>query len=232
MSLMSATETPSAPAFAWSMSSWYSGTSSWPLGRTPTRRLSCAAMPRNWLRAAISASWPRPARSCSCTLKPLEVPSSSTAGGTKANTIASLICENAPMARPAIDFTSCPGAWRSSQGSRLTKPMPMFWPWPAKLKPATVKIERTLPFSFSRYWCSTFFSTSTVRSWVAPAGRMTWVNITPWSSSGRKDGRHAQEQQHQHADDGDIDHQEAQAAPRGSCRPPTRSAGCCGRTCG
>ena len=144
-------------------------------------------MPRNWLRAASRASWPRPERSCICTVKPPEVPSSITAGGTKANTMASRICANAPIARPAIDLTSWPGALRSSQCFRFTKPMPMCWPLPPKEKPATVKMARTVSFSFSRKWSSTFFSTSSVRSWVAPAGSMTWLNITPWSSSGRKE---------------------------------------------
>jgi len=107
------------------------------------------------------------------------VPSSSTAGGTKANTIASRICWNAPIARRATDATSVPGAVRTLQSFMPTKPSPMFWPPPAKLKPAAVKIERTLSFSFSRKCCSTLRSTLLVRSWVAPAGSVTCVNNTP-----------------------------------------------------
>ena len=149
MSLTSAIETPSALAFAWSMSSWYSGMSSWPFGRTATRRLSCEAMPRNWLRALISASWPTAPRSCSCTSKPVALPSSITAGGAKAKTIASRICEKAPMARPVIGLTLRSGRLRNSQSLSMTKPMPMFWPLPPKLKPATVKIERVASFSLS-----------------------------------------------------------------------------------
>ncbi len=92
---------PCAPAFSQSTSSRYSGTSSMPLGRTFASRGSCAAMPSNWLRAAIKASWPKPPRSCNWKSNPLAVPSSRTAGGAKAKTIASRNCENVPMAVPA-----------------------------------------------------------------------------------------------------------------------------------
>jgi hypothetical protein len=99
--------------------------------------------------------------------------------------MASLICMNAPIARPAIAATCCDGSLRSSQSLSSTKPMPAFWPEPAKLKPATVKIEATESASSSRKWRSTVFSTSSVRSWVAPTGSWAWTNMMPWSSSGR-----------------------------------------------
>ena len=51
-----------------------------------------------------------PSGPATSTVKPPEVPSSITAGGTKANTMASRICEKAAMARPATDLTSVP--WR------------------------------------------------------------------------------------------------------------------------
>ena len=62
----------------------------------------------------------------------------------------------------------------------------MFWPAPPRLKPATVNSPSTASFSSTRKCCSTFFSTSIVRSCVAPAGSTAWTSTIPWSSSGRK----------------------------------------------
>jgi hypothetical protein len=58
-------------------------------------------MPSNWLRAATSASWPLPPRSSRRNEKPVAVPSSGIAGGTRAKTNASRTPASAPKARPA-----------------------------------------------------------------------------------------------------------------------------------
>ena len=72
------------------------------------------------------------------------------------------------------------GAWRRAliPGRRFLKPMPMFWPLPPKLKPAT-GTARTYRVLRLRESVSTFRSTARARSWVAPAGNITWLNITP-----------------------------------------------------
>ncbi len=119
--LMSATDSPSAAAFSKSTSTRSCGVSSWPFGRTFASSVLCAATPRNWLRAAVSASCPRPALSLRKNAKPVAMPSSGIGGGAKAKTKASLICDSATIARPATASACCSGDLRSSQFLRLTK---------------------------------------------------------------------------------------------------------------
>ena len=108
------------------------------------------------------------------------------AGGDIANAIASLICMSPPIALPAIACALCSLPGRSLQSLSLTKPMPVFCPLPPKLKPCTVKMDSMSSFAVSRNTCSTCFTDSSVRSWVAPTGAWMMVISTPWSSSGRK----------------------------------------------
>ena len=141
-------------------------------------------------------------------MKPLEVPSSVTAGGAKAKTIASLIWLKAPIARPATAFTESSSP-RSSQSLRFTKAMPAFWPEPPKLKPCTVKIDLSAVFSFSMKCFSTFFITSMVRSCVAPTGAFTIVKSEPWSSSGRNEVGRRRKHHHHHRGERGEDEPEA-----------------------
>ncbi|MNV47021.1 hypothetical protein D3C71_1388760 [compost metagenome] len=183
---MSAIDKPSEPALCSSISSRNSGASSMPLGRTATSPGSFISAPSNWLRAAMRASWPRLARSCSIKSNPLALPSSETAGGANANTEALRICDSAPIALLATAWALRPGAVRSPQGLSLTNAKPVFCPLPAKLKPATVKMASTASFCSSRKWCCTWSSTFTVLLCVAPGGNCTMANSVPWSSSGKK----------------------------------------------
>ena len=66
------------------------------------------------------------------------------------------------------------------------KASPVFWPEPAKPKPATVKTPSTVPCSVLAkcFWMRSI--TSSVRPNVAPGGSCTRVKAEPWSSSGRK----------------------------------------------
>ena len=89
------------------------------------------AMPISWLRASMSLGWPRPPRSCSSKSKPVDVPSSITGGGAKANTTASRRRLKTPMAFCTTASTLSPGLSRWSQSFSLTKAMPVFWPIPA-----------------------------------------------------------------------------------------------------
>ncbi|MCY1425341.1 hypothetical protein D9M71_411270 [compost metagenome] len=181
----SASEIPRARAFSSSISSWYCGSSLRPLARTLSSSGRWYARSRNLSRAAIRASWPRPAWSCRYRSKPVALPSSSTAGGAKANTRASMKRSKCFCARSARANTLFSLPSRSSHGLSMMKAMPELCPRPAKLKPVTVNTELTAAdSSFSRYsriWSTTFC----VRSEVEPAGVCTWANSTPWSSSGR-----------------------------------------------
>jgi hypothetical protein len=109
-----------------------------------------------------------------------------TAGGVKAKTMASRMEAKMPMARPARASARRSGRSRRFQSLSLTKAMALFWPLPAKLKPATENTDSTASASSSRKWSSTVRRTARVRGWVAPAGNWTWVKMKPWSSSGRK----------------------------------------------
>ena len=135
--LMAPKLTPCAAARSRSMSICSCGASSRPFGRTPASSLLCMAMPSIWLRAASRASWPLPPRSCSRKLKPELTPSSGIGGGLSGKMKASLMVDSAPMARPATASAACCGPVRSSQGLRVTKEMPAFWPWPENEKPIT-----------------------------------------------------------------------------------------------
>ncbi len=183
--LTSAIESPSDAARRESTSMWNCGVSSCPFGRTLASRLLCAAMPRNWLRAATSASWPRPALSFRKKSKPPARPSSGMGGGANAKAIASLICIRAPIARPATASTCSSAGLRSSQFFRLMNAVAVFCPLPPKLKPCTPNTETTVSFSSSRKCRSTFSSACIVRCWVAPTGVITCANKEPWSSAGR-----------------------------------------------
>ncbi len=183
---MSEIDRPSVSALCASICNWNSGVSSWPLGRTATRRGSCESVPSSWLRACISAAWPRLARSCSIRSKPVALPSSATAGGAKAKTRASRMVAKNPKALATTPLTLSASPLRSFHGRSLTKAKPMFWPLPAKLKPATENTPLTASFWSTRKWCSTWRSTSSVRALVAPGGSCASTNSVPWSSSGRK----------------------------------------------
>jgi len=176
--------TPSAPAFCQSTSTRYSGTSSMPFGRTLVRRLSWKAMPRSWLRASISLWWPSPPRSSNWKSNPVPAPSSTTAGGGKANTRALRCWENAAMALPATAFTLRSDRFLRFQSFSLTNTMPLFCALPEKPIPEIVIIESTASFSLSRKCFCTALTTSWVCSMVEPDGNMIWASIMPWSSSG------------------------------------------------
>ena len=150
VSWMAVIGTPRAPAFCQSTSIRYSGQSSSPLGRTRVNLGSLAAIPRSWLRAAISPSWPRPPRSCNWKSNPLALPSSMTAGGVKAYTLALWICENARMALSATAPALSSGRLRSFQSLSLIKAIPIFCPRPAWFWPLIVRMHSTASFSFTR----------------------------------------------------------------------------------
>ena len=118
--LTSASERPSADAFCPDRSRC--GIAAHRRGHWGAPRSATAPWPRapsSWLRACISASCPAPLRSCRNMSKPLAVPSSSTAGGAKAKTIASRHLANCAMARPATALTLLWLPLRSSNGLRL-----------------------------------------------------------------------------------------------------------------
>ncbi|MNT18783.1 hypothetical protein D3C72_1540000 [compost metagenome] len=184
--LMSARDRPWARAFSSSISNWYWGSSRRPLARTRLSTGFFAASSTNWSRAAFSASWPMPPRSCRKKLKPVALPSSITAGGAKAKTIASRKLKKCFCARWARSNTLWPSAVRSSHGLSMRNARPELWPRPAKLKPVTVNTEFTVSFSSSSRYSRIWSTTAWVRSALAPDGVCTWANSTPWSSSGRK----------------------------------------------
>ena len=149
--LMSESETPNACAFSWSTSSLNCAVSSRPLGRTLTKLAGCcAAMPSNWLRAWVRASWPSPAWSINSKSKPVAVPSSTMAGILNGMTKPSRILPNSILARWITASALFSSPLRSSHGFRLTKAIPAFCAWPLKLKPLTVKTLSTFAFSFFR----------------------------------------------------------------------------------
>ena len=108
------------------------------------------------------------------------------AGGATAKITASLISENAAIARPATALALIPGPPRSSQGRRRMKARPEFCPRPLKPKPEIVIADATSSCSPTRKCSPTFSSTARVRSIVLPGGSSTCTVIAPWSSSGRK----------------------------------------------
>ena len=167
-------------------------------------------MPSSWLRAATSASWPAPPRSCRRKVKPLALPSSGIGGGLSGKMKASRTPDSAPKARPASACAESPSPLRSSQSLSVTKARPAFWPWPEKLKPSTPTMLCTS--GCLRMKPSTCFMTSSVRSCVAPGGSCTLTMMLPWSSLRQEGGRHAQEREHHDADDGRVDHQVAHGA--------------------
>ncbi len=116
----------------------------------------------------------------------MALPSSEIAGGTTAKIVASLISENAAIARPATALALIPGPPRSSQGRRRMKARPEFCPRPLKPKPEIVIADATSSCSPTRKCSPTFSSTARVRSIVLPGGSSTCTVIEPWSSSGRK----------------------------------------------
>ncbi|MNG07776.1 hypothetical protein D3C84_910940 [compost metagenome] len=81
----------------------------------------------------------------------MALPISRIAGGTKAITVASLICAKRALARLATLNTSWPSSARTLQSLSTTSDRPEFCPRPAKLKPLTVSAEFTsAPSSSSR----------------------------------------------------------------------------------
>jgi len=98
----------------------------------------------------MSLAWPRPPRSSSWKSKPLACPSSTTAGGAKANTMALRILENSPMARPARAVTRRSARSRRCQSLSLMKENPEFCPRPEKLMPEMVNTASTASLSCSK----------------------------------------------------------------------------------
>ena len=164
------TGTPNAPAWLISKSRLYCAVSSKPLGRTPVKRESCETFFKNSSRALISASCPKPARSCSSTSKPAELPKPRTAGGAIATTRASRILLNLPIALAATACAVLSGDFRSDQSTKRTNARATFCPFPAEPIPETANRLLNTSFSFSRKYCSTCLITCKVRSWVAPGG--------------------------------------------------------------
>jgi hypothetical protein len=105
-------------------------------------------MPRSWLRAASSASWPTPARSWSWSWNPVALPSSVIAGGANAKICASLICANALVIRCATAAALRSGASRSSQRLSFTNTRPEFWPRPTNENPLITSADSTESCSF------------------------------------------------------------------------------------
>ncbi|MOA05358.1 hypothetical protein D3C78_1249520 [compost metagenome] len=136
--LIAAMLTCRARAFSSSMLTLNCGSSSLPLGRTRVSFGCWLASIRNWLRASISVAWPTPELSCRNRSKPMALPISRIAGGTKAITVASLIWAKRALARWARLKTSSPAPVRSLQSLSMISVRPEFWPRPAKLKPLTV----------------------------------------------------------------------------------------------
>ena len=183
--LMAEKLTPCALALSRSMSTCSCGASSRPSGRTPASTLLLEAMPSIWLRAATSASWPLPPRSCRRKVKPELTPSSGMAGGLSAKMNASRTPDSAPMARPAMASAVCSAPARSDQSLRVTKDRPAFCPWPEKLKPITATMFLTSGCLSMK--SSTFSTTAWVRSSVAPGGSWMLTSRLPWSSLGRNE---------------------------------------------
>ena len=134
----------------------------------------------------MSASWPRLARSCSCSSKPLALPSSVTAGGVKAKTLASLIEARAFWTRAATASARSRASVRSSHGLKRTQATAAFWPREPKLKPAMERTDSIDSFSSVSRWVEMRASTCLDCSMVLPGGRMACTYISPWSSCGRK----------------------------------------------
>ena len=81
------------------------------------------------------------------------------------------------LARPGASFQSF--SW--------TKAMPVFWPAPASLKPATAKTNVDLSFSaVAIIFCDLVGHRERVRCNCVPGGRVIRLKMKPWSSSGRK----------------------------------------------
>ena len=103
-----------------------------------------------------------------------------------ANRVASRIVPSSLVARRAMAWAVLSSPLRCDQFFSDTKAIPAFWPLPLKLKPSTVKMTSVLAFSLVRNQSVTWRRTSAVRTAVAPAGRVYWTMISPWSSTGRK----------------------------------------------
>ena len=137
---------------------------------------------------AISPAWPRLPRSSISRSKPVALPSSCTAGGTRAKTWASRTAEECHhgaagdgAARVLRARALAPVA---SDGRRRCR---YSGPTPAKAEAGDGEDEIdivlfVLQIIFGRPSCAT----ARVRGWVVPAGRVIRLMMKPWSSSGRK----------------------------------------------
>ena len=119
------------------------------LGRTAVNLGSLAAMPRSWLRASIRACMAEAAPVQQLKVEPLGMPSSMTAGGGKAKTMALRIAGKGPMALPAMALAFRSARSRSFQSFSLMNTMPLFCARPEKPMPAMVMQDSTASFSFS-----------------------------------------------------------------------------------
>ena len=128
-------------------------------------------MPSIWLRAASSAAWPLPPRSCRRKVKPVALPSSGIGGGLSAKMNASRTPISAPKPRPASACAEWAAPSRSFQSFSGTKASAAFWPVPEKLKPSTLTMLWVS--GWFRKKPSACFITASVRSCVAPGGNCT-----------------------------------------------------------
>ena len=163
--------TPSAPALRQSMSRLNCGVSSCPLGRTERDGVGfCAAMPSSWFARRQQLLVARAAACLEVEVEARGVAEFDDRGRREREDhgVADLregadgAAGDAPVA-----LIAAPG--RSSQSFSLTKAMPVFWPLPPKLKPATAKTDCDRGVPRSRKWFSTCSTTASVRSCVAPA---------------------------------------------------------------
>ncbi|MNV41437.1 hypothetical protein D3C71_1330740 [compost metagenome] len=182
---MSACASPSALAWAWSMSRCSSALSPSPFRRTELSPSSWLAAPTTRCCAACSAARPAALLSCSHSSKPLDWPSPRTAGGASTFTFASARPRKCLLARAMI-AAAVLSASRSPHGLSARKPCPAFCPVPALLRPTTTNAASRFCCSFCmKYWLICAPSAS-VRAIGVPSGVENWNITWPWSSTGRK----------------------------------------------
>ena len=88
--------------------------------------------------------------------------------------------------RPASEAASCPLPLRSAQSLSEMKPIAMFCPEPAKLKPETLTKFATSSF-MEVMTPLAIASVASVRSLVAPGGSCAMTMSAPWSSLGKNE---------------------------------------------
>ncbi|MNS85469.1 hypothetical protein D3C72_1193360 [compost metagenome] len=127
----SSSDSRSAEAFSWSMSTCSCGVPATLLARTDCRRGSLLASRTSFSRACNSRSAPMPEVSCNQNSKPFDSPSPSMGGGTMPKTSASRCClASALPARSTMACALLSALARSDQSFSETNAMPMFCPEP------------------------------------------------------------------------------------------------------